>query len=84
MVRYNPYLKPSGWIKSVHNLNAVIREVARDHNVLLLDLETPLAQQAELFRDPVHFTPAGHEEAARVLAHELGRALPPSDDRGRG
>jgi hypothetical protein len=76
MVRYNPYLKPSGWVKAIHDLNEVFREVARERDVALIELEPGLTNHPALFRDPVHFTVDGHDEVARRLAAGLEEAFP--------
>jgi hypothetical protein len=75
LVRYNPYLKPTGWQKAVHTLNDVVRQVARERNVVLLELQPDLTNRTQLFRDPVHFTPAGHAEAAALLANRFAEAF---------
>ncbi len=82
MVRYNPYLKPSGWVKAIHSLNGVIRDVATARGVMLIDLEGSLTNRPWLFRDPVHFSPQGHEETAEQLAQGLANAI--SEKNGGG
>jgi len=76
MVRYNPYLRPSGWLKAVHDLNEVFRAVAEDMDVALIELEPSLTGRSGLFRDPVHFTVGGHEEVALLLAQGMEGAFP--------
>ena len=73
--RYNPYLSPRGWLKAAREFNEVLRKIAQERGVLLLDLDSRLTDEAHFFRDPVHFTPAGHEEAAAFLAGEFLRAM---------
>lgn len=67
-------------IPSTHNqYNAVVREVAADHNsAALLDLAKlwiPSESQGRFRKDGIHLTEAGHREAAQSL-FELWRSQP--------
>ena len=55
--------------------NAVIRELAREHGTLFLDLDKSMPRGKAHFNDCCHLAPAGCEEFARALA-ELVAAGP--------
>ena len=63
-----PDLKPSAWRNVVHRWNQGIRD---RHPVCTLDVGTATAKKPELFRDPVHFSKAGHEWVGQTIANEL-------------
>ncbi len=75
--RWNEHLSVRGWLAAVEQLNSVIRDVAKDRRVLLVDAAAVLTGREDMFRDPVHFTPAGHSvlagTIASALSHRTGR-----------
>jgi lysophospholipase L1-like esterase len=77
--RWNKHLSARGWLDAIDRLNGVIRAVAQERNVHLVDLEPALTGRQEFFRDPVHFSPAGHRAMAEGIASGLSQRLPPRD-----
>jgi hypothetical protein len=71
--RFAERLSARGWLAAVEQLNGVIRDVAEERRVLLVDTAAVLAGREELFRDPVHFTAAGHGVLADTIAAALSR-----------
>lgn len=71
LFKYSSFLSVEGWVTSVERLNAVIRRVASQEGIMLIDVEGAVAGRPEFFRDFVHFTPAGHEAVARTMRDAL-------------
>jgi len=71
--RWTAHLSARGWLAAVEQLNGVIRDVAGDRGVLLVDTASVLTGREALFRDPVHFTPQGHDVMADTIAAALSR-----------
>jgi hypothetical protein len=71
LFKYSSFLSVEGWVTSVERLNAVVRQVASQEGIMLIDVEGAVAGRPEFFRDFVHFTPAGHEAVARTMRDAL-------------
>ena len=71
LFKYSSFLSVEGWVTSVERLNAVVRRVAAQEGIMLIDVEGAVAGRPEFFRDFVHFTPAGHEAVARTMRDAL-------------
>lgn len=71
LFKYSSLLSVEGWVTSVERLNAVIRRIAAQEGIMLIDIEDAVAGHPEFFRDFVHFTPAGHEAVARSMRDAL-------------
>jgi hypothetical protein len=71
LFKYSSFLSVEGWVTSVERLNAVVRRVASQEGIMLIDVEGAVAGRPEFFRDFVHFTPAGHEAVARTMRDAL-------------
>ena len=87
LFKYSSFLSVEGWVTSVERLNAVIKRIAVQERIMLIDLEGAVAGRPEFFRDFVHFTPAGHEAVARtmrdaLLKLERGEPVPSAVPRG--
>ncbi|MBI4000231.1 MAG: hypothetical protein HY348_00405 [Nitrospira defluvii] len=67
LFRYNVYLSLEGWISTIERFNAILRRIAEEEHLVLIDLEGQLAGHGEYFRDFVHFTPEGHAVMARAI-----------------
>lgn len=52
-------------------MNEVIRTVAMEKSVLLIDLEKEVPQTNEFMADPVHFTNHGSELVAKIISDKL-------------
>lgn len=68
---YMPYMTLGGLLDAYNNYNNVIREVARETNVILIEAEFGIPGDDTHFNDSVHFTDAGSEVMARVVAEAL-------------
>ena len=66
-----PYLSPKGWVKSVRQLNNIIRVVAKNENVQVIDIAMHLSGKPEYFVDYVHFNEMGHRIVADVIVEGL-------------
>jgi len=55
----------------IETFNATMREVAKAKNVKLIDLVVAIQKDTKYFYDNWHFTDAGVEKIARVIASEL-------------
>ena len=73
LFKYNSFLSVEGWVTSVERLNTVVKRVATDEGIMLIDVESAVADHPEYFRDFVHFTPAGHEAVAKTMSRALLR-----------
>jgi len=52
-------------------VNETTRQVANDHNVLLIDLAKGIEPTPKNLYDSVHMTTQGNEQAARLIANKL-------------
>ena len=87
LFKYSSFLSVEGWVTSVERLNAVIRRIAAQERIMLIDVEGAVSGRPEFFRDFVHFTPAGHEAVARTMRDALmelerGEPVPLAVQRG--
>lgn len=76
----NPTFNPHGisyaQVRALQvRLNSIVREVAEENNIPLVDLEKEVGTSVEMMYDLVHLTNAGSQKAARAVAttllHEL-------------
>lgn len=70
-LRWNPSLSTNGYVSLVSRWNEILREVAAEEQVLVVDVAGAVSGTDEYFTDPVHFTAAGHAAVAEVLASHL-------------
>jgi len=71
LMRYQQALSVKGWVMAIEQLNEVVRTVAQENDVLLIDLAEIIGGQPELFRDFVHFNQRGHDAVAKEIAGSL-------------
>jgi hypothetical protein len=71
ILRYNMHLSMRGWVKTVEKWNTIIRRVAGDEKLAVIDVNAAVAGKTRYFRDFVHFTREGHDVVARTLAEGL-------------
>jgi len=71
LFRYNVYLSLFGWFETINNFNRILRRVAEEQHIRLVDLDVELSGRTEYFRDFVHFTPRGHEKVAEAIYLKL-------------
>lgn len=71
LMRYQQWLSPEGWQRTIKQLNDSIREISRDQDVFLIDLEESLCKKSEFFTDFVHLNERGHDAFARAIADGL-------------
>lgn len=55
--------------------NETIREVAKENNILLIDLANEIPQEKEYMYDTVHFNDKGSQFATKVISEELLKIL---------
>lgn len=67
----NMVLSMRGWIDSIGRFNDVLREIAADEQIALVDVAAAVTGRRELFRDFWHFTPEGHDLVAKTIAAAL-------------
>jgi hypothetical protein len=73
LLRFNVYLSTTGWLDSVERFNAVIRRVAGEKGVEVVDLAGELSGRRELFRDMWHLKEPGHRIAATAVSRVLAK-----------
>ncbi len=71
LFKYSSFLSVEGWVASIERLNAVMKRVAAQEGVMLIDVESAVAGRPQYFRDFVHFTPEGHEAVAQTMRTAL-------------
>jgi hypothetical protein len=69
--RFSMHLSLKGWMATTERWNEVIRRVAAQRSVRVIDLEREVGGRSELFRDYVHFNPKGHARVAQVIADAM-------------
>jgi len=60
LLRFNRYLSYKGWVETVKSYNNIIREIAIEKNIGLIDISKMLTGKHKYFRDFIHFTSDGH------------------------
>jgi len=65
------YPSPSSLRVAMDAFNAAIKELARQENVMLIDLEPKIAKNVENFLDDVHYTAKGSHRVAELAAREI-------------
>ncbi len=70
-VKWEHQLSPGGWVETIAEWNDALRTLAREEDVLLVDLEHSVGGRPELFVDFVHFNPNGHRRVAEQIAQVL-------------
>ena len=74
-LKFNPHLSMDGWVKTIAEWNDVIRHVADDEDVQVIDLVRTVGGRHEFFRDFVHFNERGHHRMAVLIAASLRDVL---------
>jgi hypothetical protein len=69
--RYQQQLSLEGWIAEMERFNQIIREVARERNLTVVDLDSILGGRPQYYSDFVHFSAEGHRIAAEAIRDEL-------------
>ncbi len=67
LFRYNVYLSLSGWFDTIARFNRILRRVADEQHLTLIDIHAAVSGHPEYFRDFVHFTPEGHQKVAEII-----------------
>jgi len=80
---HNSVLHPSAWPGTVERWNDMIRELARELDVALIDVDADVSGQPQLFKDIVHFTPGGHRRVAESISRGLTTVLSARPDSRR-
>jgi lysophospholipase L1-like esterase len=68
---YMPYMSVSGLLDAFEEYNAVVRQVAKETGVVLIDGENEIPGDDLHFNDSVHFK----DEGSRIMAHRVATAL---------
>ena len=84
MLRYLRRLSPLGWLRTIDRWNAIIRRVAADEQLVLIDLDRSMTGRRELFRDLTHLTVLGHRTLAAHLESGLKPLLVPREEAAGG
>ena len=72
-----PELREAGFIDLEQRANALVREVAQQADVELVDAASELTGRAELFADHAHFNDAGAQRMGNLLARRVAALLKP-------
>ena len=59
------------FIAIYHRCNDLVRQIAQEQNVLLIDLDRMIDKNTENLYDAVHYTNIGSERAAQIIANAL-------------
>jgi lysophospholipase L1-like esterase len=73
--RFYPELRDEGFIDLERRANAVIREVAAEHEIPLVDAATAIPRGPDHFADFVHFSDKGAALLGRLLASTILEAV---------
>ncbi|GAB1723773.1 MAG: hypothetical protein GDA65_18275 [Nitrospira sp. CR1.1] len=76
LFRYNVYLSLPGWFDTITRFNHILKRVANEEHVLVVDIDASVSGHPEYFRDFVHFTPDGHQKVAQTIFAELHTQTP--------
>lgn len=68
---YMPYMTLEGLLDAYDEYNRVIREVAKESGVILIDAEFSIPGDDAHFNDSVHFTDAGSDAMARAVVETV-------------
>ena len=64
-------LSPLGWLRTIQAWNDILRQIAAEEGVLLIDMDRAMSGNRTYFRDFTHFTPKGH----RFFSEQVGQVL---------
>lgn len=76
LFRYNVYLSLSGWFDTISRFNHILKRIADEQHIPLVDIDAAVSGHSEYFRDFVHFTPEGHQRVAETIFAELHTHAP--------
>ena len=74
-VKYHTYLSPDGWVYMIEHYNKILRKIAHNEKVHLIELEPTLTGKPKYFRDFVHFNKQGHIKVASIIGKKLSRLV---------
>lgn len=72
-VKGMPHVSSQEYLTALAESNSVVRQVAAEEGVALIDVERRLPRDPKLFADGLHMTPAGQRARALLIARELTR-----------
>ena len=72
-VRYNAYLTPDAWINTIDSWNQILKDIAQEEDLSLIDIAAFVGGKPEFFIDFVHFNEKGHAKVAKVIAEEMDK-----------
>lgn len=64
-------IKVDEYIKMFDIFNDIIRDVSREHDIVLIDLASEIEHNKELFYDAIHFNNAGSVRASTIISNTL-------------
>lgn len=70
-VKFSAYLSPDGWINMVDRYNVIVRGIAAEQNLRLVEIDKILSGKSQYFIDFVHFNKEGHRKVAEAIASQL-------------
>ncbi|AUM13602.1 SGNH/GDSL hydrolase family protein [Ketobacter alkanivorans] len=74
-VKYQAYLSPTGWIKTINHYNTLMKKIGTEQGVDVIDVGQALNGKPNYFIDYVHFTADGHHIIAQVISDTLNQIL---------
>jgi lysophospholipase L1-like esterase len=69
--RFYPMLREDAFLKMEDSMNGVMRQVAQQQGVLLIDAAPAMPSGPEYFGDFVHFTDKGSAAFSQIVATKL-------------
>jgi lysophospholipase L1-like esterase len=73
--RFYPMLREDSFLRMEGSMNAVMRRVAKDKGVLLIDAAKAMPSGPMYFGDFVHFNDKGSAAFSRIVADDLAQRL---------
>lgn len=74
-VKYQAYLSPTGWIRTIEHYNELMKEIGNEQHVTVIDVSHALHGKPEYFIDYVHFNAEGHQIVAQAMSEKLAHVL---------
>ncbi|MCR8924117.1 hypothetical protein NO559_15135 [Dasania sp. GY-MA-18] len=74
-VKYNSYLSPTGWVKTLDQYNSLLLDIAKKHEIELIDSRTVMNGKPEYFSDFIHFNKRGHAALAQIISSHINATL---------
>ena len=72
-VKGMPHVSSHEYLTALAESNSVVRQVAAEEGVALIDLDRRFPRDPKMFVDGIHMTPEGQRARSLIIARELNR-----------